>query len=393
MNPLKSLMLTTLALTAVGCGDENPMGPSTDGRPADDSLPGLTLSVWPDGAGDIVADVDSESLALGQEVTVVAAANSGYEFRGWAGDLEGEEPVANVLIDGAMELTAIFHPTLRLEVEKRNGRAHLEWSLAGRENVRFFRVEVLKEGGSWTETRLSAARNTMIHSPPAGKYHYRVRAEIGGPVAAQTRYSNEETVEFFPAQITFVNHSGLAMGELLVERTHLARGGPLADGAVVTYTGVQGRYTKYWTALGFEVGDDFRRVQAYRDSVLAADNVQVEIDAPTLAEVLTRGQETGRWRRSQDRNDLLHVFYENGNWRYYDGRTWIPTRIYGSAGNEVWGSQSLAFTLEGQNIVYGGEWVSWPAKLVFGEDRPYIKVNGDTFYWEASDQPGDNGGA
>jgi uncharacterized protein (TIGR02145 family) len=68
----------------------------------------LTTSVSPAGAGTV--SPAGGSYAAGTRVTVTPAANSGYQFSTWSGDMSGSANPGSILMDGNKSVTANFTP-------------------------------------------------------------------------------------------------------------------------------------------------------------------------------------------------------------------------------------------------------------------------------------------
>jgi uncharacterized repeat protein (TIGR02543 family) len=72
-----------------------------DGKPM-----GINVTVV--GAGSVAKTPAQPPYQCGDTVALSAAAETGWSFAGWSGDVTGTEPVVNVTITGPMEATAIF---------------------------------------------------------------------------------------------------------------------------------------------------------------------------------------------------------------------------------------------------------------------------------------------
>jgi uncharacterized repeat protein (TIGR02543 family) len=70
----------------------------------------LTIDIIGNGTVEVNGEEYSEALALasGTEVTLEAIAGSGYEFVGWTGDLESDEPEITITMDANRQITATF---------------------------------------------------------------------------------------------------------------------------------------------------------------------------------------------------------------------------------------------------------------------------------------------
>jgi len=66
------------------------------------------LEIGTQGHGDVVVSPDLPEYAYGQEVVLHANAAPGWEFRDWLGDLLGEDPDPTIVIEGDMNITAVF---------------------------------------------------------------------------------------------------------------------------------------------------------------------------------------------------------------------------------------------------------------------------------------------
>jgi len=71
-----------------------------------------TLTVDPSEGGTIDIDPLLNSYEPGDEVTLTANPETGYEFDGWSGDLSGTEPSATITMDSNKEIIASFIPSM-----------------------------------------------------------------------------------------------------------------------------------------------------------------------------------------------------------------------------------------------------------------------------------------
>jgi hypothetical protein len=70
----------------------------------------LTITVSPAGAGTVTEELVTRKTAYqyGDEIRLTAAANAGYVFDHWEGDLSGNDNPATLTVDKAKTVTAVF---------------------------------------------------------------------------------------------------------------------------------------------------------------------------------------------------------------------------------------------------------------------------------------------
>jgi len=68
----------------------------------------ITINIDPVGSGTVTKDPDKESYDPGEEVTLTAASNEGYEFDHWSGDASGTNPVVTITMNSNKNVTAHF---------------------------------------------------------------------------------------------------------------------------------------------------------------------------------------------------------------------------------------------------------------------------------------------
>jgi len=68
----------------------------------------LTVNIDPGGSGTVTKDPDKESYNPGEELTLTAIPDGGYEFDHWSGDASGTDPVVTITMDSDKEVTAHF---------------------------------------------------------------------------------------------------------------------------------------------------------------------------------------------------------------------------------------------------------------------------------------------
>lgn len=95
------IMLLALSLGLGGCGDV------TDPGNSESPMYDVTVSVVPAGAGTIAPSAGS-SYEAGETVELEAAANNGYVFAGWTGDVEESDNPLALTVDKEYLLTAHF---------------------------------------------------------------------------------------------------------------------------------------------------------------------------------------------------------------------------------------------------------------------------------------------
>ena len=66
----------------------------------------VTTSADPTAGGSVTLNPPGASYAPGTQVTVTAAANSGYSFTNWSGDLSGSNPTETITVNGKMTIVA-----------------------------------------------------------------------------------------------------------------------------------------------------------------------------------------------------------------------------------------------------------------------------------------------
>lgn len=68
----------------------------------------ITLSIDVEGEGTVEVDPEQDSYNEGDEVTLTAVADSGWDFVEWRGDLAGNENPETIVMDGDKDITALF---------------------------------------------------------------------------------------------------------------------------------------------------------------------------------------------------------------------------------------------------------------------------------------------
>ncbi len=71
----------------------------------------LTVNVSPTGAGTVSLNPSGGTYTAGTQVTLTAAANSGYEFSNWSGDVSGSSSTITITMDSNKTVTANFTQT------------------------------------------------------------------------------------------------------------------------------------------------------------------------------------------------------------------------------------------------------------------------------------------
>ncbi len=75
----------------------------------------LTVNANPSGMGTVTKNPDKSIYGYGEQVTLTARGNEGYNFKNWSGDSNGEVNPLTVVIKGNMTVVANFAPTGSLE--------------------------------------------------------------------------------------------------------------------------------------------------------------------------------------------------------------------------------------------------------------------------------------
>ncbi|MFH1242576.1 MAG: fibronectin type III domain-containing protein, partial [Pseudomonadota bacterium] len=70
----------------------------------------LTVTVNPSAGGSVTKSPNSPTYVYGEQVTLTAAANSGYSFSGWSGDASGTTSSTTIMIDSNKDVSAAFAP-------------------------------------------------------------------------------------------------------------------------------------------------------------------------------------------------------------------------------------------------------------------------------------------
>ena len=68
----------------------------------------LNITVYRGIGGTVTTEPDKKMFTVGDSVAITATPDSGYVFNGWAGDIQGKNPVVKVGMDSSMHLDASF---------------------------------------------------------------------------------------------------------------------------------------------------------------------------------------------------------------------------------------------------------------------------------------------
>ncbi|MGM0462738.1 MAG: SUMF1/EgtB/PvdO family nonheme iron enzyme [Fibrobacterota bacterium] len=84
------------------------------------------LSLGSSPGGSVSADPEGMIFSRGDEVRLSAAPQEGYTFWGWSGDIEGDDEIVDIVMDGSKNITANFKPddagSYSVNVEYDHGR-------------------------------------------------------------------------------------------------------------------------------------------------------------------------------------------------------------------------------------------------------------------------------
>ncbi len=81
----------------------------------------VTVSIDPSGIGSVTLSPDQPDYSLNQTVSVTAAANAGYVFSHWEGDLTGTSQNTTLVVDGNKTITAVFYPKVMIQCDPAEG--------------------------------------------------------------------------------------------------------------------------------------------------------------------------------------------------------------------------------------------------------------------------------
>jgi len=83
----------------------------------------LTIFINPEGSGTVNLDPEGGKYITNTQVTLTAAASSGYRFSHWSGDISGTDSTATITMDPSRSVTANFVRVHSLNVIKKPGGA------------------------------------------------------------------------------------------------------------------------------------------------------------------------------------------------------------------------------------------------------------------------------
>ncbi len=80
-----------------------------------------TVTVNVEGSGSVIMNPDQEDYLAGTEVSLMATADTEWEFDGWSGDVTGEENPVTLLVDADKSVTATFNSLIGVEEQIYHG--------------------------------------------------------------------------------------------------------------------------------------------------------------------------------------------------------------------------------------------------------------------------------
>ncbi|MFW5902360.1 MAG: InlB B-repeat-containing protein, partial [archaeon] len=92
------LVLIGLLLIGLGCLNDVPIDEGTENE----------LIVNVEGEGIVDPEEGTHNYTIGENITMEATPEEGYEFTGWTGDIESNETIMDVEIEEDLEVTANF---------------------------------------------------------------------------------------------------------------------------------------------------------------------------------------------------------------------------------------------------------------------------------------------
>jgi len=73
----------------------------------------LITTAFPENGGTVTADPPKDLYSVGEEVTVTAAENPGYEFAGWSGAVSSAKNTVTLKMNNSQTLVAVFRPKVK----------------------------------------------------------------------------------------------------------------------------------------------------------------------------------------------------------------------------------------------------------------------------------------